>query len=134
MKILFICKFNRFRSKVAEAYFNKINKNSKHKAKSAGIIRGNPLDKKQVSVARKMGININSKPKGLTSKMLAWNDTSIIVADDVPRGVLRDNKKYGKGLLVWKIPDVKTNKEKEIKNIVNRIKNRIDKLMKKRMK
>ena len=129
MKILFLCKFNRFRSKVAEAYFNKINRNSKNKAKSAGIIRGNPLDRKQVSVAKKMGINISSKPKGLTSKMLEWNDTSIVVADDIPKAVLKENKKYGKGLIVWNIPDAKTNKDKEIKSIINQIKKKVDKLM-----
>jgi len=32
MKIPFICKYNRFRSKIAEAYFNKINKNNNPKA------------------------------------------------------------------------------------------------------
>ena len=36
MKILFICKYNRFRSRVAAAYFKKINKNSKIKVESAG--------------------------------------------------------------------------------------------------
>ena len=44
--ILFVCKYNRFRSRVAEAYFKKINKNKNISVKSAGIIKGNlPLDK-----------------------------------------------------------------------------------------
>ena len=40
MKILFICRHNRFRSKIAEAYFNKINKNKNLIAKGAGIFPG----------------------------------------------------------------------------------------------
>ena len=47
-KILFICRHNRFRSKIAEGYFNKINKNVK--VKSAGIFIGNPLDKTQTKI------------------------------------------------------------------------------------
>ena len=39
MKILFICKWNRFRSKIAEYYFNKFDK--KNKAISVGIIEAN---------------------------------------------------------------------------------------------
>lgn len=127
-KILFICKFNRFRSKVAEAIFNKLNK--KHKAKSAGIIRGNPLDKLQVAVAKKMGVNIYSKPQGLTSKMLGWADIHVITADDIPKGILKDSEKYGKELLVWNIPDAKTDNEKEIKSIIEKIKFKVGKLSK----
>jgi len=35
MKILFLCKYNRFRSKVAEAVFNKLNHNNHMSAESA---------------------------------------------------------------------------------------------------
>jgi len=37
MKILFVCKYNRFRSQFAEKYFRRINKNLK--VSSAGIIK-----------------------------------------------------------------------------------------------
>ena len=47
MKILFICKYNAFRSKVAESYFNKMNKNKKIKAFSRGFIMGGAPDKSQ---------------------------------------------------------------------------------------
>lgn len=130
MNILFICKFNRFRSKVAEAVFNKLNKNPNNKAKSAGIIRGRPLDKVQVAVAKKMGYNINSKPRGLTSEMLIWNNYTIIVADDIPKNILKDNAKYGKGLKVWKIPDVESNDEKEIAKTISLIEKKVEKLVK----
>ena len=36
-KILFVCKFNRFRSKVAEAYFKKINRNRRIKERRFGL-------------------------------------------------------------------------------------------------
>jgi len=130
MKILFICKFNRFRSKVAEAVFNKLNKNSENKCKSAGIIRGRPLDKLQVSVAKKRGFNINSKPHGLTSEMLIWQNLIVIVADDVPRELFKDNIKYGKKLIVWKIPDVFSNNEKDIEKTISLIENKVKGLVK----
>lgn len=129
MKILFICKFNRFRSKVAEAVFNKINVDRKYKAISAGIIRGNPLDKKQVEVANKLGFPISSKPKGLTSKMLGESEYHIIVADDVPGEILKDSEKYGKKLIVWKIPDAKTDNEDEIRGIISEIKLKVESLL-----
>ena len=129
MKILFICRFNRFRSKVAEAIFNKLNKNPKYKAISAGVIRGNPLDKKQVAVAKQLGFTISSKPKGLTSKMLRDSQYHIIVADDVPRDLLKDSVKYGKKLIVWKIPDAKTDNEEEIKRIILEIEKKVEKFV-----
>ena len=58
--VLFICKYNRFRSKVAEAYFKNLIKEYDHefKAKSAGIIRGQyPLDSNQIKIAKKFGID-----------------------------------------------------------------------------
>jgi len=48
-KILFVCKYNRFRSKTAEAFFNLLKHNKKIKAKSTGLIKGDyPLDPYQV--------------------------------------------------------------------------------------
>lgn len=129
MKILFICKFNRFRSKVAESIFKKINDNKKINAISAGIIRGSPLDKNQVKIGRELGFLIKSKPKGITSKMLAETDYHIIVADDVPKILLKDSLKYGKKLILWKIPDAKTNNKKEIEKIIFKIKNNVEKLL-----
>jgi len=45
MKIAFVCKYNRFRSQIAEAYFNKLNKNKSIKVYSAGVIKGWPIAK-----------------------------------------------------------------------------------------
>ena len=55
MNILFVCRYNRFRSRTAEAYFKKINKNKKIKVKSAGIFKGNyPLSPIQVKTGKKL--------------------------------------------------------------------------------
>lgn len=123
--ILFVCKYNRFRSRIAEAYFNKINKNKRIKAKSAGLIKGNQLDKNQIKLAKEFGLNIRGKTQGLNIKILKWQDTIIIVANDVPPSIFSNNKKYGKKVIVWKIPDnLKTEKEtinKVIKPIINKV-------------
>ena len=125
MKILFICKFNRFRSQVAEGLFKKINKNKKHKAKSAGLIRGTPLSKVVIDSAKDFDVELKHKPKGLTSDMLKWSDTQINVADDVPRGILKDSKKYGKKLEVWMIPDTDSNNKKDNIKIIKMIEKKI---------
>lgn len=119
--ILFLCKFNRFRSQVAEVVFNKLNKNPKYKAVSAGFIRGSPLDKNQTESSMEMGYPISSKPKGVTSKMLKETKYHIIVADDVPRGILNESTKYGKKLIVWKIHDAKSDDKKEVRRIIKEI-------------
>lgn len=129
--ILFICKFNRFRSQVAEAYFNQINKNKQIKAKSAGLIRGtSPLDSNQVAVAKKLGVNMKGKPKGLTSEFLIWADILIIVANDVPPTLFKHSH-YHKKLLVWKIKDAYHDDEPEIERAVSEIKKKVDELVKK---
>ncbi len=53
INILFVCRYNRFRSRVAEAYFKKINKN--FKVKSAGLFKGRPLSPKTIKEAKKFG-------------------------------------------------------------------------------
>ncbi|MCX6742011.1 MAG: hypothetical protein NTX24_02440 [Candidatus Pacearchaeota archaeon] len=130
MKILFICKYNRFRSKIAEAFFNKLNKNKKNKTNSAGIIRGGLIDQGIIDAAKDYGIKIKSKPRGLTTELLKWQDTTVIVADDVPKEIFKDNKKYGKKLIIWKISDTKSNKKKEMEKIISQIEIKVKDLVK----
>ena len=103
--ILFVCKYNRFRSKVAEAYFNKINKNRNITAKSLGIIKGNPISKDAKIAAKKYGLNIGGEPKTLSSKLLSKTNRIIIVADDVPKEIFKYKDRYLQKILVWKIKD-----------------------------
>lgn len=134
MNILFVCKYNRFRSKVAEAYFNKINKNKNIKTESAGIIRGKyPLSKDQVRAAKKLCVNMRGKPQTLSIELLKKTDLIVIVADNVPEEIFAFKKKYLKKMIVWKIKDVTSasrmdQNEKIIKQIIKRIDNLVKQL------
>jgi protein-tyrosine-phosphatase len=132
--ILFICKYNRFRSRVACSYFNKINRNKRNKAKSAGIIVGgedlNPL---QVKAAMELGINIRGKPSPVTTEKLIWEDIIVIVADNVPPEIFKFNEaRFQKKTIVWKIPDIRPGDgKKEIVKIIHLIIKKVDELIKK---
>lgn len=129
--ILFICRHNRFRSKVAEAYFKKVNKSPKLFAKSAGTIKGSyPLDKNQVRIAKELGVNMKGKPQGLSTDLLRWSDLQIIVADDVPKILLNNSERFGKKLIVWKIPDAHHTDKKGIRKSITMIKSKIDEFIK----
>ncbi len=130
INILFVCKYNRFRSRIAEAYFNKINKNKNIKTKSAGLFKGNPLSPFTVGIAKKMGLDIRGKVKGISSKMLEWQNVTIVVANDVPKAAFNKNVKYGKKVIVWKIKDVKYEKKGETEKLVKIIMGKIDLLNK----
>lgn len=133
MKILFVCKHNRFRSKFAEALFNKYNKNKKYVADSAGLIRGRyPLDKVQAEIGRKRGIILKGRPKGLSSELLFLQDKVIIVANDVPASIFIGRKNKNKSVLkveVWKIPDTRSDNEKEINSIIDKIEKKVIELV-----
>jgi len=128
--ILFICRYNRFRSRVAEAYFNKINKNKNIKAKSAGVFKGSPLNKIQIKEAKSSGIDISGKPTGISSQLLKWQNLIVIVADDVPPILFGDNKKYGKKLIVWKVTDSKNDNKKNVEKIIKSIMLKVNQLNK----
>jgi len=125
-RILFICKHNRFRSKVAEALFKKYNKNKKIKTDSAGINLDYLLVAKNVVKALKeFGINnVNKYPKKAVKKLVNDSDLIVIVADNVSRRIF---KEYKKRIIVWKISDTKQDDYKGIlkraKSIEKRIKN-----------
>ena len=132
-RILFICKHNRFRSKVAEAYFKKINKNKSYVASSAGIIKyPGPFNKVQFNVAKSMSIIMRGSSRNLSNELLREQDIIINVADDVP-GVLFNNKGYIKGEVYnWKISDVSGKIRKEdVEKIIKKIMKMVEKLEKK---
>jgi len=141
--ILFVCKHNVFRSKVAEAYFKKVNKNKGLKANSVGIIKQDvvsEIEKKLIKFQRKtakeFGIGIKRKSKSLSVSLLKKQDIIVIVADDVPP-IIFNNKFYLKSklkIIVWKIPDVKGKKSdeflirKDIKVIMEKVDNLVETL------
>ena len=106
MNVLFVCKWNCFRSKAAEAIFNKINTHSSFHAKSAGIFSGTVTE--DILIAGKhLNLDLSSRPKGLSHKLALWADTIIIVADDVPKelfGVFK--RENGKKILQWNFKDI----------------------------
>jgi protein-tyrosine-phosphatase len=134
MKILFICKYNAFRSRIAEEYFNKINKNQKIKVISRGFIYGGDADIEQQKLAKEiLGINIAKRnPLQLTLNDLKTSDLVIIVADDIPKKMF--NYKLGvfvKKIVFWNIKDEQNRNIKNIKKIILKIKRKVNKLNKK---
>ena len=126
MNILFVCRFNRTRSRIAEAYFKKINKNKNIKIKSAGLFKGRSVGNEDIKLAKKFGIDIRGKVRAISSKLLVWQNLIIIVADDVPKSIF---KRGARNIIVWKIKDSQYQKdpEKLVKDIIKKV----DKLSKK---
>ena len=119
-RVLFVCKHNRFRSKVAEAFFKKYNKKPGVKAESAAIKPDYiPVSKNVVKALKEIGINkVNRKPRKLNSKILNKADLVVVVADDV-------NRKFSKKIIVWKIKDTNQSNFSEILKITKEIKKRV---------
>jgi len=129
MKVLFICKHNRFRSKVAEAFFNKYNKNKKHKAKSAGIIKGMPVLTKTALIVKEFGIKLPKETRGVSEKDLYWQNIIVIVADNVPKELFTSRPNLVKKVIVWKIKDAGVEETEKIRNIINQIDKKVKKFV-----
>ena len=141
-RILFICKHNVFRSQVAESIFNKLNKNKKYTADSAGLIKwdkknlkGDTAYKAERKVSKEKGIKLKKDSKGLNSSLLKSSDILVIVADDVPASIFKKDKSFGGKIIVWKIRDVKSKDKgkekvalKSIKFIEKKVKNLVKNL------
>lgn len=127
MKILFICKYNRFRSQIAETYFGKINKNKNIKSYSGGIIIGVPIAKSVKETAKKLGFAINGKPKGIPEALLKEIDLLVITANNVPASIF---KNITKKVIVWKIPDTTQGNYEAIERISKNIMKKVDNLVK----
>jgi len=127
MKILFICKYNRFRSKVAEAFFNKLNKNKKYKAQSAGLIIEKPVHKNVLALEKLYGIKMNKIPHSVTETSLRNADKLIIVANNVPPQLFKNKSKK---IIVWKIPDTTQDNKKRIIEISDMIRNKVEEVVK----
>ena len=126
MNILFVCKWNRFRSKAAEVIFKKINKNPRFKVKSGGLFPGVPVTKDVIGAGKKLGVKISKKQQGLHHKLLMWSDYIIIVADDVPSSIFKEVvKNDGKKVLHWKLKDVGGTDVKKREKIMLQIQEKI---------
>ncbi|MEK6875417.1 MAG: hypothetical protein AABX30_01925 [Nanoarchaeota archaeon] len=126
MRVLFVCKHNRFRSKIAEAAFKKINKNKNLKVSSAGVFKGFPTENIVVKIGNKFGLKIPKKTKGLIEKEIYKVDLLIITANDVPASLFKNKVKK---IIVWKIPDTSQNNIRKIEEIIRIIIKKVDKLV-----
>ena len=134
MKILFVCKYNAFRSRVAEEYFNKTKDNKEIESISRGIIMGGDSDNVQRRIAKSLlVINISKrKPLPLTLQDMRNADLIIAVADDIPRIVFNyPLPSIQKKLLIWKIKDERDMNKDNIRKVILKIKGKINGLIKK---
>jgi len=125
MRILFICKHNRFRSKVAEAIFKKLNKNKKNKAESRGLVfwEANPyVADIVVKIMKKRGYKIGGKSKLISKKDFNNFDLIVIVADNVYKKSFKD---FNAKIIKWNVPDTNEKEIKRIKEIIRDIEKRV---------
>ena len=130
-KILFVCKYNAFRSRVAEEYFNKINAGRKIRSISRGIIMGGDSDSVQRRIVKSLlGANISKrKPLPLTLQNMKDADLIFIVANDIPRMVFNYRlSPIQKKLTIWNIKDEPNMNQANIRKIILSIKRKVDEL------
>jgi len=112
MKLLFVCKFNCFRSLVAKKFFDKLNKNKNIEARASGfIIPRNYSREQQQKAVEEFGIKLDEEPEIMDENLYKWPDKIVIVGNDVPKEIFdildEDNSKMKKrNVEVWKLNDV----------------------------
>ncbi len=130
MKILFVCKHNSFRSKVAEAVFNKWYKGKKYSAMSRGLIVGPFIYPNTKKAVKSLGYNINGKPKPLAFNESKEADIIVLVSDNVHPSIFENYKKMGKKVVVFKIKDTGAKETEKIKKITKEIERKVKSLIK----
>jgi len=119
MKILFICKHNRFRSKVGEALMKKLG-DGNVEVRGAGVKldKAYPYVAKNVKIAlREYGIgDVSDVSKLVTEEDKKWADKIIIVADNVNPQDFPSDK-----VVIWPTSDCDQGDLDRIKEIVKGI-------------
>src|SRR3990172_5316899 len=126
MNILFVCKHNRFRSKVAEALFRHCYKGDSVRVKSAGVIIDmmHPyVSRGAYSVLRERGISLRDDGAvALDSFLFKWADKIIIVADNVSPDMFRNKELLeNKSVKIWPVQDVSETDIEGIRRKINEI-------------
>ena len=102
--MLFICKYNRFRSKIAEARLKAVCPGVL--VRSRGIIEGKMNhDVEELRACDNFGLNIRSAPRGVSYSDLEWADYVVVVASDVPKSLFK-LKGFSYKLVSFDIDDV----------------------------
>ena len=131
MKILFVCKHNVFRSRVAEEYFKKINRSKNAEVISRGLIMGGNSDIEQRRIPKNLlGVDIaKRKPIPLTIPEMMKTDMIIVVANDIPK-IIFDYKRFSlKGkVVIWNVPDEQRMNKRNIRKSTLLIKKKVDEL------
>ena len=123
--ILFLCRYNRFRSKIAEAYFNK--KSKKRAAKSAGFFPGIPLSKEILDCANSFGLKLSNTTHGVNHKLIMWSNKIIVIDNANSLPLFEDYIKNDKKKVIrWNIPDIEGSSMDKRKDTVQRIIKKID--------
>jgi len=135
MNILFVCKYNRFRSKVAEVLFKRFNKNKNINVVSAGIIKVDkpfsPGEKAKNKILKKdYDILMIASSRGVRARLLEKADKIIIVANDVPK-IIFDHKNWKDKIELWSVTDEHAANERNINNSVTIIMRKVKDLVKK---
>ena len=124
-KVLFICKYNVLRSKIAESYLKEINKNIN--VKSAGIISGGKTSEDENRVLKNYGFILDKKFNPISKSLIEWADIIIIIANDIPAKIFR-RKDVKKDIRQWKIKDSYFGApDSWIEKIITDIKHKVDK-------
>ena len=123
-KVVFVCVENARRSQIAEAFFNKLAK-GQAVAVSAGAKPASKVDEKAVDVMKEIGIDITEqRPKALTMKMVEEADVVITMgcgADACPVVPKRVEE--------WKIEDPAGKPIAKFREVRNKIRKRVEKLV-----
>src|SRR3989344_1858010 len=124
-KVLFVGMHNRFRSKVSEAIFDKLNKNKNFKSEGAGFL----LDQSRLFVAptliwemKKRGYKIKREPRQLTREIANGADIIVISADNVPEDFFFDVKAK---IIKWEIGDCHEMDIVCVKNTIDKIEGKV---------
>jgi protein-tyrosine phosphatase len=130
-KVLFVCKHNRARSKIAEVIFNKLaeERGIDARAESAGLLLDEKLPFVAESVIKLMaekGYKIGGKPMQLTFRMLDNFDTIVIISEGFDEKMF-DNFK-GK-IFIWKIKDASSSDLTGIRKIIDEIEKDVKKFL-----
>lgn len=128
MNILFVCKHNRFRSKVAEAIFNSL-VNGKARAESRGLFLDEIrpyVEESVINVMKDKGYEISGKPKQLGFQEMKNFDVLAVISNGIEKEFF-DN--FKKKILIWNISDTDAKDIVRIKEIVNEIELKIKDLI-----
>jgi len=129
MNILFVCKANRFRSKVAEALFKKYHKSRDFKVKSAGVEINFmnptvPINVKKALAEYNVEVE-NEISQPMDDVLLRWPDLFVVVADNVSSDDFPEEK-----VERWEIKDADENSPEEIKAKIRKIDRKVKELVK----